>query len=154
MTDRSLHFRSHTAGLCGELGLPAQAMQHPVVVKASGCVINVPANALGFCEVKGCAFDRRDSPRRNAVLCRGNVVIPASPRQAAWSDPCLLLQFQGSASFRQAYWQRAHASGPPTVARTLPCLAHYHMQVAHQLLPGQYPALLSSTCCKAVSCKS
>lgn len=79
MKQADLHFRCHTAGFYRELGLPAQAMQHPVVVKACRCVINVPADALGLCKVESCALDRSDSSSWNAVICRGNVVIPAHP---------------------------------------------------------------------------
>lgn len=73
-----LHLRCHTASLCGELGLPAQAMQHPIVVKACRGVINVPADALGLCEVEGCAPHRSYSSGWDAILCRGNVVVPAN----------------------------------------------------------------------------
>ena len=57
-------------------------MQHPGVVKACGGVINVPADALGLCKVKSCALDRTDGSSWDAVLCCGDVVIPA--------DPCLI----------------------------------------------------------------
>ena len=78
-----LHFRRHTTSFCRELGLPAQAMQHPIVVKACGGVTNVPSNALRLCKVKSCALDRSDSSSWDAVLCCGDVVIPANPREAA-----------------------------------------------------------------------
>lgn len=53
-------------------------MQHPVVVIAARCLINVSPNALGFREVKGCALDRRDGACGDAVLTCGNVMVSAS----------------------------------------------------------------------------
>lgn len=86
-----LHLRCHTASLCGELGLPAQAMQHPVVVETCRGVINVPADALGLCKVKGCAPHRSDCSGRDAILRCGNVVVPAYPQQNTYLASCVLL---------------------------------------------------------------